>query len=55
MPTSNVKVRLEAPLDLVSATEVALHIPVDQEAIFQYRIDMNSFQDTRIDNAVPVI
>lgn len=50
-----VKVRLEAPMGLVSATEVALHILVDQEAIFQYRIDMNSFQDTRIDNAVPVI
>lgn len=33
-----VKVRLEAPMDLVAATETALHIPVDQEAIFQYRI-----------------
>ena len=42
-------------MDLVAATETALHIPVDQEAIFQYRIDMNSFKDTTIDNAVPVI
>lgn len=52
-----VKVRLAAPdgMGLVSATEAALHIPLDQEAVFQYRIDMNSFQDTRIDNAVPAI
>ena len=51
-----VKVRLEAPagMGLVSATETALHIPVDQEAIFQYRIDMNSFRDTAIADAVPI-
>lgn len=46
-----IKVNLQPPnQEVAMCTETALHIPLNQEAVFQYRFSTESLRDTSISN-----